>query len=201
MDDGVAIAPQPVARSWGAIAVAAWLAIVCGAFVLLVRYKSTPGEGGARVDWPMQSRLPRASDRFTLIMFAHPFCPCTRASMNQLDELVGRTRGRARVLVVFTKLDGEDVTESALWKRAAKIEGVTALVDADGSEAAAFDSKTSGHVVLFDREGRNVFSGGITSARGHEGDNPGSQRVLSLLTNGSAELATSPIFGCALQDE
>jgi len=189
------------ARAVIALAAAAWLALIVGAFAMLWNYKSTPGATAPRSDWPANSHIARANDRATLIMFAHPYCPCTRASMNQLGELLSHIGGPVRAFVLFAPVDDEDVTQSALWKKAASISAVTPIVDVGGTEAALFGAKTSGHVMLFHRSGRNLFSGGITSARGHEGDNPGAQRVASFITSGHADHDTSPIFGCSLRED
>jgi hypothetical protein len=43
-----------------------------------------------------------------------------------------------------------------------------------------------------------MFTGGITGARGHEGDNVGLSRVLALLGGRSADRNESKVFGCAL---
>jgi len=184
-----------------ALAIGIWLVAVCGVFVLLWKYKSTPGPAVARIGWPTGSRIDRARDRATLIMFAHPYCPCTAASMNQLTQLMSKATGRTRAYVVFSPVVDEDVTTSQLWQKASAIAGVTPLVDRGEVESRAFGASTSGHVVVFDRDGKSLFSGGITSARGHEGDNPGAQRVLALLQGGAADRGDSPIFGCSLNDE
>ena len=42
--------------------------------------------------------------------------------------------------------------------------------------------------------------GGITAARGHEGDSPGAERIAALLASTPTELASAPGFGCALDD-
>jgi hypothetical protein len=181
--------------------IVAWLVITCGSFVALWRYKSTPGKTSTvAVSWPPSSALERATDRPTLVMLAHPYCPCTRASMNQLAEIMTTPSVKAKAYVVFMAWDDVDPETTELWRRAAKIPFVTPVVDRDGVEAARFGAATSGHVLVYDVSGRQLFSGGITGARGHEGDNAGRQRIVSLLTTGSAERADSPIFGCSLED-
>jgi hypothetical protein len=67
-----------------------------------------------------------------------------------------------------------------------------------GQKPIAFGAATSGEALLYGPDGRLEFAGGITSSRGHEGDNPGADRIVSLVTTGSAELATAPVFGCPL---
>ena len=47
------------------------------------------------------------------------------------------------------------------------------LRDDDGAEARRFGAETSGQTLLYDARGALAFSGGITGARGHAGDNAG----------------------------
>jgi hypothetical protein len=61
--------------------------------------------------------------------------------------------------------------------------------------------ETSGAVVLYDAAGKLAFRGGITAARGHEGDSFGRQRIMALLNGAHADRADAPIFGCALENE
>jgi hypothetical protein len=75
------------------------------------------------------------------------------------------------------------------------------LRDEGGREGSRFAVGTSGGVVLYDTRGRLLFRGGITAARGHEGDSFGQERIASLLTTGAADRADAPVFGCALEDE
>jgi hypothetical protein len=55
--------------------------------------------------------------------------------------------------------------------------------------------------VLYDARGRLLFSGGLTSARGHEGDSFGLRRIRSLLLTGEADRRDAPVFGCSLHHE
>jgi hypothetical protein len=54
--------------------------------------------------------------------------------------------------------------------------------------------------MLYDGNGRLLFSGGITGARGHSGDNAGRSTVLSLLSRDTVDRAETPVFGCSLFD-
>jgi hypothetical protein len=45
-----------------------------------------------------------------------------------------------------------------------------------------------------------VFKGGITSSRGHSGDNLGRDAVIDLVTSGVASASSAPVFGCSLQN-
>ena len=71
---------------------------------------------------------------------------------------------------------------------------------AAGQEARRFGAESSGYVVLYDGHRQLAFHGGITSARGHAGDNAGENVVLTLVAGGQAPLKETPVFGCGLLD-
>src|SRR5438105_15392716 len=83
------VAPsQRISLRTAAICAIAWGVLVACGFVALARYKSIAGEmAPAPVRWPEGTRLVRAGDRPTLVMFAHPRCACTRASIAELNRL------------------------------------------------------------------------------------------------------------------
>ena len=58
--------------------------------------------------------------------------------------------------------------------------------------------ETSGQTLLYDRRGSLIFSGGITSARGHRGANAGEAALVSLLASGRADRNATSVFGCPL---
>jgi len=164
-------------------------------------FQTTPGAAAvAQASWPEASRLPRDTHRATLVMMAHPHCACTRASVAELAVLMQRLRGRLSANVVFLRPAGTPAgwEETDTWRAARGIPGVAVWKDEGGAEAARFDARTSGQVLLYDRAGRLVFSGGITPIRGHLGDSAGQERIVSLVTTGRAGAATSRVFGCAL---
>ena len=184
-------------------AIAVWLVSVATGFGLLWKYKSTPGAPPLALEtrWPAASRIERDPQHATLLMFVHPRCPCTRASVAELSRLMGRLSGQLAARVVFVRPQGveDDWERGELWARAASIPGAAAVLDKGGAEAERFDARTSGQVLLYDPAGRLVFSGGITPSRGHEGDSFGQRRIVSLIETGSADRADSPVFGCALR--
>jgi hypothetical protein len=76
--------------------------------------------------------------------------------------------------------------------------GITTWNDEGGALSRRFGVLTSGHVLLYDRGGRLLFSGGITGARGHRGDNEGRRAVLARLLGEPVERSSAPAFGCPL---
>lgn len=179
-----------------------WLLGVGAGLWLLATYASTPGVAAAAPErWPAESRLTHTPGRATLIMIAHPYCPCTRASIGELDRLLAQAQGAAvDAYVLFLKPStmGENWEQTDLWRTAAAMPGVRVIADDDGREAQAFGTATSGQTLLYDPAGRLVFSGGITAARGHSGDNPGRSAVVSLLMTAAADSTSSPVYGCPL---
>src|SRR5262245_2556179 len=167
--------------------VACWIAAAAAGLGWLMGYDTTPGvAANAPSVWPAGSHIPRDPARPTLVMLAHPRCDCTKASIGELAELMARATDPPRAFVVFIKTRpvGDDWNQTALWRAAQAIPGVTPIRDDEGREAARFGAATSGQVLLYDTEsgaGRLLFSGGTTSARGKSGDNVGRATLLALL--------------------
>jgi hypothetical protein len=180
---------------------AAWALMIGAGLGLLWDYENAPGPASAPPSrWPLDSRIRPATDRATLVMLAHPRCPCTRASIGELDRLMAQAQGRVTAHVLFLKPAGssDDWERTDLWQSAARIPGVSVVVDDGGAEARRFRAVTSGQTALYDARGRLLFSGGITASRGHSGDNAGRSAVVSLLNAGEAERTETSVFGCPL---
>jgi hypothetical protein len=185
------------------IGLLAWAAVAVLGFWGLALYETRPGtEADPPPDWPDRSRLPRDPDRATLLMFLHPHCPCSHASLEELAELLPASSYGPRALVVFCKPDGapDGWEKTELWRRAAGIKGVDVFCDHQDEERRRFGARTSGQVLLFDRRGRLSYSGGITGARGQVGANPGRSAVEAILRGQPPPSRWGPVFGCPLVD-
>lgn len=189
-------------RKWVILClIAFWGMLAIGGALALEYYAAAPGDPGTPVErWPSASNLPRSADRFTLVMFLHPRCPCSQASLTELSRLLTRAGTRHETLIVFTRPPGLDFAhDGALWERAVAMEGVTVVEDKAGEEALRFGAMTSGHTLLFDTSGRRVFTGGITPARGHEGDNAGAHAITEILRQAQTTAGfDTPVYGCSL---
>lgn len=182
---------------------AAWLLMLGLGLPPFLSYENTAGRGGnAPLEWPADSALGRARGLPTLVMMMHPRCPCSRASLSELALLLAEARGRVSADVVFVRPPGLawERERGESWDVAASIPGVRVSVDEGGVEARRFGSETSGQVMLYGSDGRLRFSGGITAARGHEGDNMGLRAVAALLTDGDG-VGGTPVFGCPIFGE
>ena len=183
------------------VAIAVWLTAAAGGLWVLWRYDNTPGVSAhAPQRWPAVTSLARATDRSTLVVLAHPHCTCTRATLGELAEAIARARIKPRTFVLFMTpgelSDGWEQTD--LWRTAAALPGVTVVRDEDGREAQRFGAVTSGQTLLYDDAGTLLFSGGITGARAHAGDNAGRQSLVALLNRQPAARSGTSVFGCPL---
>ena len=87
-----------------------------------------------------------ARDRSTLLVFAHPRCPCSRATIGELARIMAVDQGRVSATVFFyaPSTEAPDWDRTDLWRDASGIPGVRAAEDRDGSAARRFGAFTSG---------------------------------------------------------
>lgn len=186
---------------WAGVATIWFFAATTGLYVLWA-YDQRPGQAAAaHPQWPAGLTLSRATDRATLVMVAHPQCTCTRASLAELAEILARASMRPKTYVLFLKPKGfsHGWEQTDLWRTAAGLPDVTVLRDDEGRLAERFGAATSGQTFLYDAGGTLVFSGGITAARAHAGDNDGRASVLAVLNRLDRQRrATTNVFGCSL---
>ena len=184
------------------IALGSWGGIVIANFVVLIAYASRPGQAAPRCDWPAESRLQRVAGAPTLILFLHPRCPCSEATLSELARALVGYHGAAAVHILFTTPcnAGDDWLATGLVQQAAVIPQSDVRIDRGGVEAARFGAHVSGQVLVFDAEGRCLFDGGITPSRGHEGDTAGRDFITDIFLNQASpsEALRTPVFGCAL---
>jgi hypothetical protein len=199
--------PLTLKSTWLVVAGLLWVGAVTAGTVSLWRYENTPGTVAARpadsvARWPAGLSLTRQTERPTLVMVLHPRCPCSRASLGELERILARARQPLACYVLFVRPDGvpDDWEKTGLRAAASAIPGVEVRDDAGGADAKRLGASTSGHVLLFAADGTLRFSGGITATRGHAGDNAGSDAVLGVLgaPDESATQAGTAVFGCPL---
>ena len=181
-----------------------WLAAVGYGLVYLSGYETTPGAKPASPPgkFPSLSVIVPERTRATLIFFAHPKCPCSRASINELARLIPEVEGRMAVYVILSKPPGSPVDweNTDLRSSAERIPGVKFIVDENGVETDLFGTRTSGTALLYDLDGNLRFQGGITRSRGMEGDNAGRSAIAALVNSNFSDYSETSVYGCPLQD-
>jgi hypothetical protein len=179
---------------------AIWAATVAAAYQAIHRFETTPGEAAiARQTWPAATHLARTPGTWSLVMFVHPHCSCSRASIGELAAIVEKApRDLQTSVLVYRPHDAAPGWERTdVYASAKRLRNARVVVDDDGAEAAVFGGFTSGQTFLYDAGGRLRFAGGITSLRGHAGINRGRIDVLSIATKHAGN-GTHPVFGCAI---
>ena len=167
-------------------------------------YKGRPGPVGQTPDsWPKNGLIALPATHPELVMFAHPKCPCTRASLGELEALAAQANGKFEATVSFYEPDSKAETweNTANVKSARSIPGVRVVFDKNGKLANQFGAQTSGYTVLYSPAGKLLFSGGLTGSRGHLGDNAGFESALKLINVASASPVRTKAFGCELFDQ
>jgi hypothetical protein len=182
--------------------VALWFTGAASGLWVLWAYENRPGTAAtAPARWPEQSDLAREEGRPTLILLVHPRCTCSAASLTEFAEILARAPKRPKAYVLFLKPHGvpDDWEKTDLWRRAAGLRDVTVVRDDDGLKAKMFGAVTSGQTFVYDGGGTLLFSGGITGARGHVGENAGRTAVLASLNRAAAvKNPRTGVFGCEL---
>lgn len=192
---------NPRSRTSVRALVAVWGILAAVGTGVLIHYEAAPGSQPTAADsWPDDTDVPRSTVVPTLVLFAHPRCPCSRATFGELERLVSRNLAPLALTVVFYQPaeSTADWANTDLRTSAERIPGTTVRIDLDGREAARFGVATSGDALLYSPDGRLLFRGGITASRGHAGDNAGEATILELLEGGSAARSTTPVYGCGL---
>ena len=141
------------------------------------------------------------SGRFKLIVAAHPQCPCTRATLNELQRLLCPHPGAGfcrSVLYDLPESEPELGCHRHIEAGLQKLRTVERFDDVGGLLAAKYGAHTSGETLLFDRNGHLLFHGGITGLRGHEGDNRGEDEILRALEGNASLAMQTPVFDCSL---
>lgn len=181
------------------LAFALWLLAMGAGLGALWLYGATPAtEGRPAAVWPAVA-LARDPHRAAVVVFLHPRCACTPATLDELALALAAAPGAVlhAVLVVPPGLPA-GWGEGTNARQARALPRARLTVDAGGTLAAAFGATTSGEVFLYAGNATLRFHGGVTAARGHRGDNPGRAALTALLGSEVAMPARAPVFGCPL---
>jgi hypothetical protein len=173
-------------------------------FLGITAFDQAPGQPATSPPrWPAATKLKHFGGEAELLVFVHPLCNCTNATIAELAKFNARRRqvkAPSITFIVYRPDRNSGWDEKSFVASAAALPNARTLWDDGGEEAARFGARTSGYVLLYSAEGDLVFRGGITGARGHEGDNYGLDALVAALASphASGPLRKNPVFGCAL---
>lgn len=199
---------RPSRAAWLAI-LFCWISALAAIWVWMFKYEFyvlPPAAAYSQTTWPSDTtlQLDRASP--TMLLFLHPKCPCTRASVRELEKLLtgaGLPSDRLPRLLVVARCppSASDTWHNTdILRNALKLPHAQLIRDPGGRETSRFGAVSSGTVMLFDPEGQRRFAGGVTASRGQEGDNVGIERLRTILAikQTTPRVLSMPAFGCKL---
>jgi hypothetical protein len=181
-----------------------WIATVTVGAVAMLRHEfDGQAEVHAPAAWPSELGVFNPAGRaLSLVMVAHPDCPCTRASIAQLERLLAQSAGQTQAIVFVYQMPGvsrDELQNEDFWKRLEQIANLRPIADPAGAIAERLGADVSGSAAAYDREGKLRFQGGLTASRGHEGPSFALEHLRALALGQrtpSAGVASTPAFGC-----
>lgn len=167
-----------------------------GGLHLLMNYSAEAGaHSQALHQWPVQTKLSH-SNQPHLVMFLHPGCVCSKASVAELSRLLTEAPELTTQVVFMQTPKLEKLyKENSLLTQVKRLPRTKIIFDQEGRESKIFGAETSGLTHLYNEQGELVFDGGLTMARGHEGDSVGKKSILAYL-KGQKNIKSSLVFGC-----
>ena len=177
----------------------------------LADYSTRPGPQGGIIEH--LDRLPselleefnsnESTSTSKLILFYHPHCPCTRATIRELSRMSVKFSHETNLIAFAYVPTSEDASwiESDTTQLARSIPGMKIIPDPGAYAIRIFGAHTSGHILLYCGDGSLVFSGGITPGRGHEGNSVSGNDLLRSINGSSAPARHHPVFGCPMIDD
>ncbi len=178
-----------------------WIVVIAFGYKILINYEFKPTSALESIqEFPQESQFTLDPKLATLFIFIHPHCPCSRASIEELSKLLAGFQNKLKVIAIFTKPKGVNASwiKTDLWHKVKSLPNVEMFIDYENHEAKIFKANSSGEVFLFKPNGNLVFHGGITSSRGHEGDNKGRSTISHYLSTGEIKDKQTFTFGCIL---
>ena len=106
------------------LGITVWLGLVLVGLWKINQYSNTPGESArASQRLPSISGVAVSSGLATLVLFLHPKCGCSKATLGELAQLVPKISAKSKVNIVFLKPDGftDADVRGSLWAEANEI--------------------------------------------------------------------------------
>ena len=183
------------------------MAIVIGNW-LLFEYSNRPSDSGqiknhlSQIDSlpdALTNKNASSEKRSTILVFYHPHCPCTVATIRNLERSWTRLSQDSTILAfAYRPSETGDSWISSTSTGILKRMGANVIVDPDGQNCTKFGVLTSGHLLVYNDEGALQFSGGVTSSGGHEGDCPAISDLVQKISNQSKQAKQWPVYGCQI---
>lgn len=147
-------------------------------------YECSPGQAARPpARYPEKGELPR------LLLFLHPRCPCSRATLHELARLRPQ---KVPLEIVLSQQPPPEV----LADLQSSFPEAQLVADPEGRHRELYQVWTSGQLIGYDAQGRLGFRGGITASRGQRGPSLGQAQLLAWLQG--QPIQESTVYGCPL---
>jgi len=154
-------------------------------------WEATPGKSAVRTNKITKSAGLR------LVVVIHSDCPCSEATLENLQSLGESSLARLNPHIVITGPHATAGSESANVKAAVRLPHASVEFCSEADEFARYGGLTSGQCFLYGPSGALQFSGGITAGRGVQGNSAGMTAIQAAL-HGEKGPESAPVFGCQL---
>ena len=146
----------------------------------------------------------------TLLVFIHPQCSCTHATLTQLDQVLHSVQVPVQVELAIYQLPLKSKSSQTFDPAQFLHQPFRSIPDTGGSLAKRFGAATSGEILLYAANGRLLFQGGITPSRSDTTPGPSTMALTTALRSTtishSYSRARSPntapapfeVFGCPI---
>ncbi len=175
-----------------------WLNLILASIYYMSNYMFKESvESQAPSVFPANNWVKLNTRKNNLVLFLHPHCPCSFATVNELKRVLARTD--VDLSVVFIDLDKSyDLSRQELFKQVSQIKAAKIIIDKNNVMTKAFKVYTSGTILAYNKDGGLIFQGGITAGRGEEGDNLAKNKLVQSLK--CQKMSQAQVFGCSLLD-
>lgn len=190
------------------IAITAWLCLVAAGFGAMAAYSAKPGAvGEVPRSWPdnTPANITLDPSEPTLVLAVHPRCPCTRATINELERALAKSPAHPTIYALIFEPGPDDpiheddtFARTSIAARLAKLPGVIMIPDQGAQIATRFGALTSGHTLVYTHDGALAYSGGLTPTRAHEGPNTGTASLIEIFNARESLASDAPVYGCPL---
>lgn len=179
----------------------AWLVTIAVVLRGWMDFEHSPGRNvRPQAQWPVSTQLRLDRDHGTLVVFLHPFCPCSRATLERLEQVLSDSSKKPTCCFMIAPVASsvEIDARSANLRLAKAMSPSRTFIDGNKSEARLFDPTTSGHVFYYDAGGSLRFSGGVLVERGSNQPNTFAEALYRAINNPTYPVVHTPVFGCSL---
>jgi len=120
------------------IGLCVWIVAVVVGWSVLTRYSNQASPRTTAPDLVIPAEVSQSAP-YRLLMFVHPRCPCSVASLRELARVMSRCPREVDATIHFYRPEtaGDDWVHGNLWDSAMAIPGVRAAIDPGGKTAGA----------------------------------------------------------------